>query len=66
MDLTARLDRRRTATLWLAVAGFWSFVALLYATQLLWLINSRGERINMRRRSPGRSPTTWSGFRSRC
>ena len=48
MELTRPRDERRTATLWLAVAGFWAFVALLYATQLLWLINSRGERINLR------------------
>jgi sensor histidine kinase YesM len=48
MASTARFDRRRTATLWIAVAAFWSFVAFLYATQLWWLINSRGERINLR------------------
>lgn len=48
MDLTARSGRRRTLTLWMAVTAFWSFVALLYAAQLWWLNNSRGERINMR------------------
>lgn len=48
MDDTAPSDRRRTWTLWVAVAAFWSFLALLYAAQLWWLNNSRGERINMR------------------
>jgi two-component system LytT family sensor kinase len=35
-------------TLWLAVAAFWTFVALLYAGQIWWLASRPGERINVR------------------
>ncbi len=48
MDLTGPPDRRRAWTLRAAVAAFWIVLALVYAGQIWWLNNSRGERIDMR------------------
>ena len=33
---------------WLAVTGFWIFIAVMYAAQILWIAQIPGERVNVR------------------
>src|SRR5262249_27492706 len=41
-----RGDTMKGAKAWVVVSGFWLFVALLYAGQLVWLSRVPGERID--------------------